>query len=544
MNERRGRVLDVLTQLLAEGRTTEAVALVAKLVARNSELERLLADAKSKGKKSEGVSTSQLFLILGGLAVESNATLAEVDAKLRASSGIDEKQRKDEAAAQLPKKKRAPPERRPLPANVRRVENIIPVPVEQRPCPSCGGARKCIGHDVTSVIDLIPASVFVRLDMREKLVCVSCDGPPTRAPLGDKVVAGGKLGTALVACVIVEKYRDGLPLSRQVERFERMGLDIPISTLADQVRWATEALQPLWRAAMAQVLRADVMHLDGTSLPVLDKETPNGIRIGSLWGYVGADVSDAATVHTALYLYNSTGKKNGQREGELGPEDVLNLRTGRTVADASGLFDASFKRKDLLECGCNMHSRRRYIATFEAGDTRAALPLAAFKKLYDNEEELKNVTIEERRRARQARSKPVFDDLLAWAVAHQPYEPPSSGLGKAIGYLLNHRVALTRFLEDGCIPIDNGVVERLHVRTALTRKNFLFAGSDAGAERAAVAYSILGCCKLADVDPVQYLADVLPRLATRRIRLLDIPALLPAARLAARTRAKVTAAAT
>jgi transposase len=119
--------------------------------------------------------------------------------------------------------------------------------------------------------------------------------------------------------------------------------------------------------------------------------------------------------------------------------------------------------------------------------------------------------------------------LLAWAEAHRPHEPPSSGLGRAIQYLLNHQVALRRFLDDGVIPIDNGIVERLHIRTALTRKNFLFAGSDAGGERAAIAFTILGSCALAEVDPVKYLADVLPRLATKKLRLCDIPALLPEA---------------
>ena len=525
---RRGPVLKVLGELLAEGRVDEVMALVAKLVSRNSELERLLANAKSASKNNEGVSTAQLVLLLGGLAAESNATLADVDAKLRASSGIDDKQRRNELAAE-PKKQRQVPVRRPIPSGLRRVENVIPVPAEQRPCPRCGGERKCIGHDISSVIDLVPAEVILRLDMREKLACRPCDGQVVRAPLGDKVVPGGKMGTTLVAQLLVEKYYDGLPLSRQVERFDRLGLDVAISTLADQVRWATEALQPLWRAAMAQVLRAAVMHLDGTSLPVLDKEVPAGIRLGSLWGYVGTDVRGTETSHTALYLYASTGKKKRQLEGELGPEDVLNLRTGLTVADASGLFDASFKRKDLIECGCNMHARRRLTEALDAGDTRAALPLAAYKKLYDIERELSGVTVEERRLARQVRSKPLYDDLLAWVVAHRPYEPPATGMGKAVGYLYNHRVALGRFLGDGIIPIDNGIVERLHVRTALTRKNFLFAGSDAGAERAAIAYTLLGSCKLADVDPVRYLADVLPRLATRRIRLRDMPALLPAA---------------
>lgn len=251
-------------------------------------------------------------------------------------------------------------------------------------------------------------------------------------------------------------------------------------------------------------------------------------------GRIRADVTDKGTEHTAVCLYASTGKRLGQRPGELGPDEVLAMREGEVVADASPLFDAAFKRKELHECGCNMHSRRRFTKALDAGDTRAALPLAAFKRLYDIETELKDATIEERRRVRQETSKPVFDDLMAWAVAHRPYEPPSSNMGQALQYLCNHP-GPQALPGSGIIPIDNGVVERLHVRTALTRKNFLFAGSDAGAERAAVAYTLLGCCELADVDPVQYLADVLPRLATKRVRLCDMPALLPAAWKAART---------
>jgi hypothetical protein len=134
---------------------------------------------------------------------------------------------------------------------------------------------------------------------------------------------------------------------------------------------------------------------------------------------------------------------------------------------------------------------------------------------------------------RQAESKPVWDELCAWCGKYKPHEPPSSKLGDAIRYLTNHQVALARFLDDGVIPIDNGIVERLHVRTALTRKNFLFAGSDTGGHRAAVAYTILGSCRLVGVDPVAYLTDVLPRMA-RRIRLRDMAALMPARWKAAR----------
>jgi hypothetical protein len=120
----------------------------------------------------------------------------------------------------------------------------------------------------------------------------------------------------------------------------------------------------------------------------------------------------------------------------------------------------------------------------------------------------------------------VYDELVAWSEKYQPHEPPSSPLDTAIRYLPNHEIALRRFLDDGVVPIDNGIVERLHVRAALTRKNSLFAGSDTGGERAAIAYTVLGSCQLADVDPVEYLTDVLPRLA-QRVRLRDVPALLP-----------------
>lgn len=185
-----------------------------------------------------------MVLLLCGLAVEANPTLAEVDAKLRASSGLDEKQRQDEAKAAEGKKPRQPQVRKPLPAHLPRVSNLIPVAEPQRPCPLCGAPGACIGHDVTEVLELIPAQLFVRRDLREKLGCLPCDGELVRAPLGDKAVAGGRMGTALVASVIVDKYRDGLPLARQVERFERMGLDIAISTLADQVRWRRRHWSP------------------------------------------------------------------------------------------------------------------------------------------------------------------------------------------------------------------------------------------------------------------------------------------------------------
>jgi hypothetical protein len=264
------------------------------------------------------------------------------------------------------------------------------------------------------------------------------------------------------------------------------------------------------------------MHLDGTGLSVLDPKAKGGKRLGALWGYVGVNASEII----AAYLYASTAKATEQRTGELGPQDMLSLRDGLTVADASGLFDASFARKELIECGCNMHARRYFVKALDAGDQRAALAIAAYRKLYEIEDEIRDLDPDEKLKQRLERSKPLWDELVSWCHVRKKHEPPSSTLGVALRYFTNHQAALGRFLDYGVVPLDNGLVERLHVRAALTRKNFLFVGADSGGERAAIAYTILGSCRLAGVDPIEYLSDVLPRL-TGKIRILDLPALLP-----------------
>jgi hypothetical protein len=171
-------------------------------------------------------------------------------------------------------------------------------------------------------------------------------------------------------------------------------------------------------------------------------------------------------------------EENGQPL-EQGPEEILAKRCGLVVADASNLFEQSFKRDDLIECGCNAHGRRGFVKALDRGDSRAAITIGAYRRLYEVEREARDVSIEERTALRQRKSRPVFDAILKWCQAYERFEPPSSPLGAAIRYFNNHHVALGRFIDDGTIPIDNSLVERQHVRVALTRKNFLFVGSDA-----------------------------------------------------------------
>ncbi len=517
-------VVALVTQLVANN-TDLAVraAKVSQLEKRNAELEKQLERVLARYKKSEAVSKAQLVLFLDALSrgeagdvIEEGDPRGDANERLRDASGIDQA-RDDEPKTKPP---RRPSVRRPAPPDLSRIENPIPVPAADRPCPRCGKPRTCIGHDITEVIELVPAQVIVRQDKREKLACQDCEGELVRAPKVDKVVEGGKYGDALEADILVNKYADGLPLHRQKERFARLGLNLPISTLVDQVRWSTDLVRPLWRAAIAECIASKVMHVDGTGLRVLDRGAPGGKRLGTLWGYVGDDV--------AAYVYTSTAKAVAQQPGEMGPEDILSLREGFTVADAGSQFAASFaQHPKLIACGCNMHGRRYFTKALDAGDKRAALPLAAYKRLYEIEEEIRDRDPDGKLAVRVEKSKPVFDELVRWAEVHQPFEAPSSKLGEAIRYLLNHRAALGRFLESGLVPIDNGAVERLHIRAALARKNFLFAGSDAGGERAAVAFTILGCCRIAGVNPFEYLTAVFPIMAAG-VRLIDLPDLLPA----------------
>ena len=509
-------MVDVVRELLAGDHDEDVLAVVEQLVSRNSELELLLAKVREHAKnRSERVSREQLDLFLDKLRAAQAGLLAEASEKLEETAATHA------GREELAKPPKQPAVRRPPPPGARRVDNPLAVPAPERPCPRCGGERTCIGHDTTEVIELVPAEIIVRVDRREVLACKSCEAELVRAPLGDKVVEGGAYGSRLVADLVVKKYWESMPLNRQNEALQRLGLSMPSASMSDQIQWATDLLRPIWRLLMAEVLRATVMHVDGTSLPVRDRDHPNGIVTGALWGYVGDETS-------ALYLYTSTGKKTGQAAGEIGPEDFLSLRKGPVVADASNIFDVSFARDDLIEVGCNMHARRYFVKALEANDARAAVPLAAFKTLYDVEDAVKSVSAEERLAARTERSRPVYDELVTWCLTYQPTEPPGSLLGAAIRYLLNHRLALMRFLEDGRLPVDNGIVERLHRRPAVGRRNFLFAGSHAGAERAAIAYSVIATCYLVGANPQDYLADVLPRLA-RGIVLRDVPSMAPAA---------------
>lgn len=521
---------------LDDARREEILATVRAVIARNEQLERQLAGLGRRSMKAnEGVDHRQLRLLLEALDVREKIDEDEAETDEEEQAEAELLRRRAEAAAERARQKvlaaKANPRRKPmkkrLPAQLERRDNLIEVPECERACPKCGEQREVIGHDVSEVVEFVPAKLYVRRDRREKRACRSCEAAMVRAPLGDKIVAGGQLGCSLVAELACNKYDLGLPLHRQRKIFQRMGLTLSSSTLADQIKWAAELLRPLWLEAIDQVLASRVMHIDGSGLVTLDRDDPKGKRTGTLWNIVGAD---STKPKVAAYCYASTkqAKSDEDKHDEYGPVDILEQREGIVVSDADTLFTKQRRRKNVIDAGCNMHARRYFVKALDAGDERAALIIGNFKYLYQVEEDVRDASDEERLAARLELSTPCYRDMIAWCKTKQRDEPPKSPFGRALGYLLRHETSLRRFESDGGIPIDNMAAEHSFVPVALTRKNYLFVGSDAGGQRAAIIYTVLRCCRLAGVEPFEYLSDVLPVLA-RKIRRVDVAQLMPRA---------------
>ncbi|WP_224240659.1 IS66 family transposase [Hyalangium gracile] len=273
-------------------------------------------------------------------------------------------------------------------------------------------------------------------------------------------------------------------------------------TAAEPLAGTLERLQLLWRAAEEDLLAARIMLLDTTPLPVLDASHAQRPRRGSLWRYIGDE-------QTALYRYSPLAENLEQQ----GPEPLLSRRKGYVVASGPSRFETALLRQGIIPCGCNLLPRRLFLEAQERGDLRSRMPVATFQHLYAVEADLREKSPEVRRARRQELSKPAYDDLVGWCMRWLPDEPPSSALGQAIHHVLDNESSLRRFLYDGLVPIDTASFERLRGHEALVREAPLLASSDAGAQRAACLFTLVSCCQLAGVEPVEYLLDVLPRLS-------------------------------
>ncbi len=404
------------------------------------------------------------------------------------------------------------PVRRPLPAHLpREVRKILP---KEAACPDCGGALKSLGEDVAEILEWVPASLKVIRQVRPKLACSRCD-KIVQAEAPSRPIARGLAGPGLLAHVLTSKYCDHLPLYRQAEIYAREGVVLDRATLAGWVGGASELLQPLVEALRRHVMSTEKLHADDTPVPVL--APGNGkTKIGRLWTYVRDDRPAGDTTPPAVWFAYSPDRK--------GEHPVEHLRDFRGVlqADAYAGFNQLYEGGRIQEAACWAHVRRKFYDLQVAHKSPVAQEaLERIAALYAIESEIRGRPPNERREIRQTRARPLLDSLHGWLESCLTRLSRKSDTTAAVKYALGLWEALTRYVDDGRLEIDNNAAERALRVVALGRKNYLFAGSGAGGERAAALYSLIGTAKLNGLDPESYLRDVLARVADHPINRIE-----------------------
>ena len=401
--------------------------------------------------------------------------------------------------------------RRPLPEHLPR-EVIELAPVVVCDCGRCDPERLVrIGEDVTEVLEKITAPLKVLRYVRPRLACRSCE-KIFQAPAPDLPIGKGRASASLIASVIVAKYWDGLPLHRQSSILARDGVEIDRSTLADWIGHGAWWLEPLRDRIQAYVMSRDVLWTDDTPIRVL-APGHGKTKEARIWCY-GHDPATWGSDEPPAMLYCYSADRKGER-----PRTHLEQYAGWLHSDAYAGYEKLFgvkegKSSPIRPVACMAHARRYF---FNAYTTQPA-PLAEeavarIGLLYDIEREIRGLAPDQRLAVRQARAVPVLKDFHAWAIAQKARVSGKYGLGKAFNYALKRWDRLCAYTLDGRLSIDNNFSERCLRNIAVTRKNFLFLGSDRGGERAAIFYTLLTTATLNGLNPERWLADVLDRLA-------------------------------
>ena len=497
----------------AEAKVSDDAALIAHL---KLEIAKLRRDRFGPGSERSARLVDQLELQLEEL--EASATADEIAAETAA------KATQTNVAAFT----RRRPSRQPFPEHLPRERVVVPGPTA---CPCCGGERLSkLGEDVTETLEVIPRQWKVIATVRERFSCRDCE-TITQPPAPFHVAARGWAGPSLLAMIVFEKFGQHQPLNRQAERYAREGVPLSLSTLADQVGAVCMATLPIYRRLEAHVLAAERLHGDDTTVPVLAVGKTDVARI---WTYVCDDRPFGGPAPPAALFYYSR-----DRRGEH-PQTHLAAWSGVLQADAYGgynkLYEATRAPGPVLQALCWSHGRRKL---FELADIAQSarrkskgakdavispIALEAVKRIdaiFAIEKEINGLSAAERLAVRQDRSRPLVGALEAWMRDQRVKLSRHDPVAKALDYMLTRWLAFTGFLDDGRICLTNNAAERALRGLALGRKSWLFCGSDRGGHRAAQMYSLIVTCKLNDVDPQAWLADVLARIASHPASRLD-----------------------
>ena len=495
--ERAARDVERMARLKAEAAVAKAQT---DRIVLDLELERLRFQL-AKARRAAFGPSSEAGARIGQLEL----ALEDVEETLAAMRTVDEMA--DTSVAAFARRK---PARRPLPDHLPRVRQVYPSPSA---CPCCAGRLHKLGEDITETLERVPASWYVIQHVREKFSCRSCEAI-TQPPAPSHPIARGRAGPVLLAEIAFGKFCLHLPLHRQGRAFAREGVEIDVSTLADWMGAVSVALKPMVDIIEAHVLAGYRLHVDDTPVPVLAK---GKTKTGRLWTAVRDDRPfGGVDPPAAFYVYSPD-------RGGAHPEGFLRTWSGFMQADAyagfNRLYEPGRRPGMILEAGCWAHWRRKFYEIAEGKKAPIAVEaVARIDAIFAIERTIKGRPPADRQAVRDQTIKPRVDDLVTWLNEQRRALSSKSETAKAMDYGLKRMPAFTRFLEDGRVCLSNNAAERAMRCVAIGRKNWTFAGSDAGGRRAAAIYTLIETCKLNDVDPRAWLADVLRRLPDHSVK--------------------------
>jgi len=399
--------------------------------------------------------------------------------------------------------------RNPLPSDLPRKTVEIEPTEEEKTCPACNNPKTVIGAEITEVLEYVPASFFVKQFVRHKFGCKQCESEISIGQLPPRAIDKGIAGEGLLAHIITSKYCDHIPLKRLEGILKRNGVDITVSNMCDWVGKCSELLEPLVKRMHQKILLSPKINTDDTKIPVKNKNRKGSTYNGYLWTYIG-DKFDV------VFDFTPNRSRNG-------PINFLGDYDGFVQADAYSGYDEFFRKGNATEVGCNAHARRKFEHALDTDPVRAARIVVLYGKLYEIEKRAKkeHYSNEQLLAARQTEALPIFDEMKAALYEYKDQVLPKGPMGKAITYTLNQWDALMQYTTDPMLEIDNNLSERTMRMVVIGRKNYLFAGSEAGAQRAANIYSLVASCKLNDLDPYAYFDDVLRKVSTHPAEKID-----------------------
>jgi Transposase and inactivated derivatives len=440
------------------------------------------------GKRGEQLSGVQASLLEDSV----DEDLAAIERELEVLNG-------DELGSEAPVSRKAQPKRAALPPELPRTD--IRHDPKDKQC-ACGCQFKLLRDEVSEKLDYIPGVFTVERHIRGVWACPGCESI-TQAPMPPYVIDKGLATPGLLAQVLVNKYADHLPLHRQESIFARAGVRIPRSTMAQWVGLCGVALQPLVDALRHAILAGAVVHADETPVQMLKPGLKKTHR-AYLWSY-----APGASEGLAAVVYDFAESRSG-----VNARAFFGDWKGYVVCDDYSGYKTCFTQ-GMTEAGCMAHARRKFHELHVSSQsTVAAAALRHIGALYEIERDIRELSPSERLRQRQEQARPLADTLHAWMLAQRQKVPEGSPTAKALDYSLKRWVALTRYLDDGRLPIDNNLIEQQIRPIAVGRRNWLFAGSLRAGKRAAAIMSLLQSAKLNGHDPLAYLKDVLTRLPT------------------------------